>query len=214
MRSTVIVAFLALICGCGIRHPEVYLRAAIAKKPYDAVIVPGVPFNNGEWDGTMNMRVHWAVLLYEQGITKHIIFSGSSVYSPYVEARIMSLYAQKLGVPQDAIALEPRAEHSTENLYYGWKKAKELGWRKVALATDDFQTGTLKGFARKMKRKVGAEVDLIPVVEDSMTVERRSTPVIDPSSAFVSPFTSLVDRQSLWHRLGGTMGKHINWKEP
>ena len=66
-----------------------YKRSLKKHPQYDAVIVPGVPFNEPSWDKPMLMRVVWAVHLYKRGITKNIIMSGSAVYTPYVEAKIM-----------------------------------------------------------------------------------------------------------------------------
>jgi hypothetical protein len=188
---------------------------AKAKAPYDAVIVPGVPFNGTAWDNTMKLRVHWAVHLFQQKITRNIIFSGGAVYSPYTEAKVMSLYAQQLGVPAANCFLDTLAEHSTENLYYGWRRARQLGFARIALATDVFQSKMTKSFARKMKRRIGAELDLIPVTWDPRKDSLQlSTPVIDPAPAFVPGFASIVDRQSFWYRFGGTLGKHVDWEEP
>ena len=33
----------------------------VEEMPFDAVIVPGVPFENGEWSDVMKIRVHWAI---------------------------------------------------------------------------------------------------------------------------------------------------------
>ncbi len=115
-------------------------RALSANKQYDAVIVPGVPFLEPKWDRTMQMRVMWAIHLYKNGSTKKIIMSGSSVYSPYVEAQIMKLYAIECGVPAEDIIVEDKAQHSTENVWYGYKLDKSLGHDKIALCTDLLQT--------------------------------------------------------------------------
>ena len=130
------IAFFVLLlslCACTITNPQKYFDAAQVKKPYDAVIVPGVPFNGTSWDSTMKLRVHWAVHLYKEGIARNIIFSGGAVYTPYVEAEIMSLYAQELGVPKEHCFIDPLAEHSTENIFYGWKKGRELGFTPHSL---------------------------------------------------------------------------------
>lgn len=203
------------LCACVIRDPGKYYAAAQAKKPYDAVIVPGVPFNGMSWDSTMKLRVHWAVHLYEEGVTRNIIFSGAAVYTPYVEAKIMSLYAQHLGVPKEHCFLDTIAEHSTENLFYGWKRGRDLGFSHIALATDVFQAKMTKSFGKKMRRKLGADIDMVPVVWDTRKGNLGlSTPTIDPTSARVDPFISILDRESFWKRLGGTMGKQVDWKAP
>ena len=57
-------------------------------------------------------RVVWAVYLHRIGVTRRIIMSGSAVYSPWVEAKVMREYAVALGVPREDVLIEDRAEHS------------------------------------------------------------------------------------------------------
>ncbi len=180
-----------------------------SSQEFDAVIVPGVPFENNQWSRTMKGRVYWARHLYQRKITRNIIFSGGAVYSPYTEAQIMALYAKAIGVPAANIFTETNAEHSTENLYYSYQKARQLGFKKIALASDPFQTKMLRRFARK---KVDRDIALIPFVIDTLKViePEMSDPVIDFDKAFVEGFKSIKERESLWKRLRGTMGKSID----
>jgi len=213
-RTIVQVCTIAfLLVGCTVANPRKYYTKAYEKRPYDVVIVPGTPFVNGQWDRVTHGRLLWAKFLYDRGVTKHIICSGAAVYSPYVEAEIMRKYAIAIGVPAADVFAEPIAEHSTENLYYGWKLARSLGFEKIGLATDEFQSKMLKKFNRKMQRKVGSEVDIIPMVRDSVEIMDQRTPEIDPSSAFRKDFVSIVDRQTFWQRFQGTLGKYIVWEE-
>ena len=127
--------------------------------PYDALIVPGIPFENGNWSFLMKSRVMWSVFLYRQGYAKNLIYSGSAVYSPYVEAKVMAMYAEKMGVPKEHIFVEVNAEHSTENVYYSSLIAKKNGFRKIALATDKFQSRSLAEFLPKIRRKTKLEIN-------------------------------------------------------
>src|SRR5690606_35560944 len=95
------------------RPTKLYSQMVEDHKVYDAGIVPGVPFKNGQWDSIMKGRVLWADFLYKKGIVRNLIFSGGAVYSPYYEARIMGLYALQLGIPEAHIFYETQAEHST-----------------------------------------------------------------------------------------------------
>ena len=177
-------------------------------KVYDVVVVPGVPLENGKWSRTMKGRIYWAKYLYDQGITKNIIFSGSAVYTPYYEGVIMALYAIALGVPQEHVFYETQAEHSTENIYYSYKKAKELGFNKIALASDPFQTKSLRKFARK---KLSGDVGMLPMVMDTMKLLEAAMidPVIDIQKAYNNNFISIKKRQGFFKRLKGTLGYNI-----
>jgi hypothetical protein len=176
---------------------------------FDVVIVPGVPFQNGKWDRIMKGRVYWSKFLYDKGIAKNIMFSGAAVYSPYTEGEIMGLYAEAIGIPKEHIFAEAKAEHSTENLYYSFKKAKQLGFKKIALASDPFQTKLLRKFARK---KISDEIEFIPFVKDTLKAMEPSMvdPEIDYKKAFKQDFKSITGREGFWKRLRGTMGKNID----
>ena len=208
-------ALLVLLSGCAISNPAKYYERAEAMKPYDAVIVPGMPYTDdaGVHIG-LKARMVWAVHLYRQGVAKRIIVSGSAVYSPYVEARIMREYAVAMGVPREHILLDERAEHSTENLYYGYQVACAAGMSHVALASDQFQTKMLKPMLRAMNRRLGVRIDLIPLVRQEVSELFAATnPVIDPTVALEPDFVSITERESFWRRWRGTLGRHIPWED-
>ena len=202
----------ASLSSCLLFQPSVEKltrRALTAHKQYDAVIVPGVPFFEPSWDMTMQMRVLWAVHLYKNKSAKKLIVSGSSVYSPYVEAEIMKLYAIQLGVSENDIIIEPRAEHSTENVWYGYKLAKSLGFTTVALSTDPFQTRMTYRFGRRRLK----DLYYLPVIFDTLRTLPHDSLTINYQSYKIANFIPITERQSLWYRLRGTMGAHINFKE-
>ena len=172
---------------------------------FDVIIVPGVPFENGKWSRTMKARVYWSKYLHERGMAKNIMYSGSAVYTPYCEAEIMALYAHEIGIPKEHIFTETKAEHSTENIYYSYRKAKLLGFERIALASDPFQTKLLKRFTRK---RVSKDVRLIPIIYDTLrNIEPEMIdPVIDHQQAFKTDFISITKRENFWKRLNGTRG--------
>jgi hypothetical protein len=157
----------------------------------------------------MKSRVYWSKYLYEKGITKNIMYSGSAVYTPYYEAEIMALYAQALGIPGENIYTETKAEHSTENIYYSYNKAKLLGFKKIALASDPFQTKLLKRFTRK---RVSADVRLVPFIVDTLKLmePEMTDPVINYQQAFKTDFISITKRENFWKRLNGTRGGNLD----
>ena len=184
---------------------KVYYAQA-EKKTFDIVIVPGVPFDGHKWDTIMKGRVYWAKHLYDSGITKHIIFSGSSVYTPYYEGKIMALYAKEIGIPDSVIYTEIKAEHTTENVYYSYKKSRNLGFRKIALATDPFQCKMMVKFIQHEN----LDIALIPFVKEILKKENKTNPEIPYKIAFNPNFVSIKDRESGKTRRNGTRGKNIN----
>jgi uncharacterized SAM-binding protein YcdF (DUF218 family) len=191
--------------SCLYYSPTSYLTS-YTKKPYDVIIVAGFPYDSvkGKWSELMKMRVYWSLYLYKNGIANNIIYSGSAVYTPYVESQIMAMYGEALGIRRQHIFIEERAEHSTENLYYSYHLAKKMGFKKIAIASDPFQLSLLKRFPRKMK----IEVDFIPIsFEKLKEMEMKDVP-IEAEKARMEKFISLVKRESRWKRFMGTLGKN------
>lgn len=175
-------------------------------RPYDVIIVPGVPYEEHESSAlVMTMRVFWAKHLYDSGYTRNIIFSGSAVYSPYIEGIAWKTVADSLGIPPDHTFSETKAEHSTENAYYGWKMAKSMGFQKIALATDPFQSRSLESFIKKYCPGMMS----LPAVGEVLNLHDRKIPVIDPQGAFVQNFVPLPKREGFWERWRGTMGQRV-----
>jgi len=181
----------------------------IKNQPYDVIIVPGYPYEGKKWNTVIKMRVTWAKYLYDKGYTKNIIFSGGAVYTPYIESKIFKAYAVSKGVPSENIFTEEIAQHSVENIYYSYRKAKELGFTKIALATDAFQTNNTRRFIKKYD----LNIRLLPVIMDTLVQLDRSEPTIDASNAKVNDFVSIKKRQTLKKRLSGTFGNQIIWIE-
>ena len=57
------------------------------------------------------------------------------------------------------------------------------------------------------------DIDLIPILYDSIFVIDTFNLTIDPSSAYVKNFVSIEERESSWQRFKGTRGKNIDYTE-
>jgi uncharacterized SAM-binding protein YcdF (DUF218 family) len=191
-------------------RPIKLFNRAVETKPYDVVIVPGCPYDGADWTTAMKGRVIWADYLIKNGITKNVIFSGAAVYTPYVEAKVMALYAEALGTPKENIIIEDKAEHSTENIYYSYHLAKKMGFTKIAVASDPFQSNLLMRFSRiRFKLPIAH----IPFVIDTLAKIDDVFPKIDASIAKVENFKSITETQSKRYRRRGTMGKNIKYEK-
>ena len=198
-----ILALVAESCYFSPKSAQRHLTMA-AENTYDIIIVPGIPLIDGKWDSTMKARVYWSKFLYDKGITKNVMYSGSSVYSPYYEGEVMAMYAAAIGIPKEHIFTETKAEHSTENMYYGYHKSRKLGFKKIALASDPFQAKQLKSYA---KLRISRSIGVIPIVFDSLKAMHpyMTDPVIDFKQAYNKDFISIKERESGWKRFKGTM---------
>lgn len=208
-----VLLLVLFMAGCRVSYRErparLFNEVISNGMTFDAAIVPGIGFKNGQWDSVMKGRVLWADFLYRKGIIKNIIFSGGAVYTPYYEAKIMGLYAQKLGIPAKHIFYETKAEHSTENIYYSYELARQQGFKTVALVTDPFQSSLTKGFTRK---RFATKIRHIPFMVDTLKKLNDLELTIDPSAAFEPTFQSITEREGWFRRFRGTMGAFIPWE--
>jgi len=176
-------------------------------QPYDAIIVPGFPFNDeeGKMNAFQRMRLFWALHLYETGETNYIIVSGSAVHSPYVEAEIFAIFLAELGVNPKHIIIENRAEHSTENVFYSLELAKKLDLKRVVVATDPMQSKMIA----YLMRNIDVEIDYLPT--DLKMIFTKYQPkfdhAIDGSPAYVNNFVPLKERENRKLRMQGTRGE-------
>lgn len=178
----------------------------VAGAPYDVIIVPGLPYDTGKQNILLKVRMLWAKSLYDKGIAKNIIFSGGAVHSCWVEATIMKTLGDSMGIPAEHTFAEVKAEHSNENVYYGYKLAQQLGFKKIALATDQFQNLFLSRF---IKKKLGG-MALLPVVVDSFPVyDKIELPHIDATCAYVDSFVPLNVRKSRFERYKEAMDDEV-----
>ncbi len=201
----VIVGVALLLTYCSFRKSVIRsYQHAKTERPYDVIIVPGIPYDNEKTSAIMNMRLQWAKHLYDSGFTHNIIFSGSAVYTPFVEGMAMKVLADSMGIPPEHTFYETKAEHSTENIYYAWTMAREMGFEKIALATDPFQSAMLKSFIKKYCPGVIS----IPVFIDKIDM-RQPLPLIDTTSFYMPGFVSLKERETFWQRFRGTRGGRI-----
>lgn len=217
MRNSICKSFLTifltiLLMNSGwliAKNPKYISELKSEKYIYDAIIVPGVPFNDPNMSKVLIGRIYWSYYLYSKGIAKNVIYSGSAVYTPYVEAIIMSMYAKELGVPEERIILETKAEHSIENVYYSYKIARKMGFKKIALATDPFQSRLMKRPSKRLK----VDIDFIPFSFEFLDSVIIPDIQIIADKAYVKDFVSIEERESFFKRLRGTIGKNIKYKD-
>ena len=162
-------------------------------EPYDAVIVPGIPYHPSNTNILYKARLLWAKSLFDRGIAKNIIFSGAAVHSPYEEAISMKLVAQKMGVPCDHIFIERNAENSLQNIAYGKALAQKMGFERIAVATDPFQMIYLDRYLARNEpnmAKLTMNLDSLKTWYQNKT----TLPSINTSTAYVENFIPLKDR--------------------
>jgi uncharacterized SAM-binding protein YcdF (DUF218 family) len=121
----------------------------------------------------------------------------------------MAMYGKELGIPEQHIFIETNAEHSVENVYYSYHLAQDLGLKKVALATDPFQSRMMQGPSKRMD----VPIDFIPFSTELLDTLNIKEMEIPAEQAFVEDFVPLTEREGFFKRLGGTLGRKIEYRD-
>ncbi len=208
MKGVVAILSALLLQACFFLgpSPKKRLHQLQQRKPIDVAIIPGLPLYQGKWDTLLKARLLWSEFLIKKGYVKNVLYSGNAVYSPWLEGPSMALYAKQLGIAEEQILIDTLAEHSTENLFYGYLLAKQKGYKTIAVATDPFQCAMLHKFAKKNFKE---EVYFIPIVYDSIRHNTGRDISIDTNLTKKVNFIPLSEKQTYKDRLKGTRGKHI-----
>ncbi len=174
----------------------IYAQYAI-EGPYDAIIIPGLPYEPGKQNTLYKARMLWAKALYNKGMARNIIFSGGAVHTCWQEGTVMKIIADSMGIPAEHTFAELRAEHSNQNVFYGYKMARQLGFTKVAVATDQFQDFFLSSYITNNLPQVAR----LPLSVDSFPAyNKMQLPHVDVTCARVDNFIPLSQRKSRWER--------------
>lgn len=208
MMRLIVIACLIGLSSCFFLgpSPKKRLQKIAEIKPVDVVIVPGLPLYQGQWDTLLKTRMLWSEFLIKKGYTKHVVYSGNAVYTPWMEGPSMALIARQLGIDSTQILVDTIAEHSTENLHYSYLMAKTKGFKSIAVATDPFQCAMLHKFAKKNFEE---EIYFLPVIYDSIKARTGVEVRIDTTLTKKKNFRSLEERQGYKDRMKGTRGKKI-----
>jgi vancomycin permeability regulator SanA len=186
--------------------PRKLLQRAEAIKPIDIAIVPGLPFYHGKIDTLLKSRILWSHYLFKKGIVSNVLYSGNAVYTPWIEGPTMALFANQLGIENKNIVIDTIAEHSTENLFFGYHQAKKMGYKTIAIATDPFQCAMLHKYAKK---NFNETIYFIPIIYDSIKPFMGMDLLIDTTLTLKKNFTPIEERLDYKDRLKGTTGKNI-----
>lgn len=186
--------------------PRKLLQNAELIKPIDIAIVPGLPLYHGKCDTLLKSRMLWSQYLFKKGIVSNVLYSGNAVYTPWIEGSSMALLANQLGIENKNIVIDTIAEHSTENLFYGYQLAKKMGYKTIAIATDPFQCAMLHKYAKK---NFNETIYFIPIIYDSIKPNMGMDLVIDTTLTLKKNFLPIEERMDYKERLKGTTGKKI-----
>jgi uncharacterized SAM-binding protein YcdF (DUF218 family) len=117
----------------------------------------------------------------------------------------MRIIADSLGLPSHRIFAETQAEHSIENVYYSMKMAHQMGFKRIAVATDPFQARMLE----PLMKKYCPGVEIVPIVYSKIRSDRDNIPSIKSADAVANNFVALNERETRTQRYSGTRGRRV-----
>jgi len=110
-------------------------------------------------------RVTYAYWLFKQGKAEHLLLTGGSIdwlSSDENPATDMANLLKMLGVPEEAIWLEPESRNTYEDAAYSAKILKEKGISRIILVTSAFHMPrSVKLFEKQGLQVIPAPVDFV-----------------------------------------------------
>jgi len=114
------------------------LKLAQPPEKADAIVVfAGGVGESGKAGQGYEERVKYAVELFKQGYSGHLIFSSGYIYT-LKEPAVMKAVATSLGVPEQAMILEEEAKNTLENVLYTSEILKRQNWKSILLISSPY----------------------------------------------------------------------------
>lgn len=108
-------------------------------RPADAAVVLGAAVFRERPSPVLRERINHAILLYEQGYVKTIIFTGGlGDRDSLTEAEVARQYALARGVPDEAILMETTSTNTAENLANTKSLAEAQGLHSFLIVSTPF----------------------------------------------------------------------------
>lgn len=117
---------------------------------YDTCIVLGCPTRvDGKLSRMQRSRMDKAIALYKDGIVKNLLISGAGVRNDFVEAKVMSHYAQHKGVNKKDLYLEMKAVNTFDNVRLAKDICNKHTWEYILVVTSHFHIRRSNFFVKK-----------------------------------------------------------------
>ena len=137
MKKFVLTLGMLLLAACRYYRFESRREQLPKSARADVIIVPGYELtDDGEANHILWNRVLMAKLWYDRGAAPRLIVTGGKPKRGITEAAKMAEIAVELGVPKDAVFIEPRATSSIENGRFGAGLMVAKGWRSALVVSD------------------------------------------------------------------------------
>lgn len=107
--------------------------------------------------GDRGARTEEGVRLYMEGYAPILMMSGGDIYHGVNIAEAMKTHAIELGVPENAILLEPLADSTQQNAVLSLPIIREINAKKVLVVTSEFHSRRTKWILRQIYKPEGID---------------------------------------------------------
>lgn len=134
LLAVLVIAVLAFAAAVGIY--ETIPRSNTPQSRFDAIIVLGYPANaDGSPSPIQRERVLEGVREYRAHVAPRLIMTGGAAHNSQVEAAVMARFAERQGVPESAVIVEPQAKNTVQNAFYSVRILKAHGWQSAEVVS-------------------------------------------------------------------------------
>lgn len=137
----------------------------------DAIFVLGArSYRNGTYNPCLQARVDHAVILYKEGKSDKLVFSGGTDREDNAnEAEVMKKIAVEQGVSPDVIYLEKSSTSTYENFYLSQQVFDQQDIHSIIIVTEPFHMPR----ATLIAQKLGINYSVSPAVESRCWTQNK-----------------------------------------
>lgn len=123
--------------------------------PADAILVLGRRLEADQITAVFAARLAQAEALWRQGAAPRILVAGGATgTSSLSEAEAGLAWLLTQGVPETAVLLEDRSQHTLENLFNVRSQMQERGWQSLLLVSDPLHLSRARATAEGLSLQV------------------------------------------------------------
>lgn len=191
--ALILVLYLTLFYSPAIWWLAKPLNISQSPQKADAIVVFGGGVGEGGSPGKSTIeRARFSTDLYKKGYAKYIIYSSGYIYE-HNDAENMKLFAVSMGVPEENIILEKKANSAYENVKFTTDILRKRGFDKILLVSSPYN----------MKR---SSLIYNNIAGD---VEVRYTPVPSPQFYYRHKKTKLEQIKAIIHEYAAILYYHF-----
>lgn len=115
------------------------MSSSTPSMPKEVIIVLGAAVKaGGVSSNALRRRVAHAIDLWKNGVAPWLLMTGGLGKHPPAEAEVMKTLALTLGVPENAILIEPLGVSTWDSARKCAAIMQKFGWRNAVIVTDSF----------------------------------------------------------------------------